>query len=62
MSTQDTKLTKAPYTKEQYTKQDIEEIAKCAKDPKYFLTKYCYIQHPTKGRMKFDLFDYCSYF
>ncbi len=58
MSTQDTKLTKAPYTKEQYTKKDIEEIAKCAKDPKYFLTSYCYIQHPTKGRMKFNLYEF----
>lgn len=35
-----------------------EEYIKCAKDPVYFMKKYCYIQHPTKGRVLFDLFPF----
>jgi hypothetical protein len=54
----DTKLVKTPYQKEEYTEEQLIELAKCAQDPKYFLTTYCWIQHPTKGRMKFHLFDY----
>ena len=51
-------LIKSPYQREKYTKAQIEELAKCAMDPQYFITEYVWIQHPTKGRMKFDLFDY----
>lgn len=54
----DTKLTKTPYKKEEYTPDQILELAKCIADPKYFIKEHCYIQHPTKGRMKFKLFDY----
>lgn len=54
----DTKLTKSPHIKEEYSYDQIIEIAKCSADPKYFMTEYCYIQHPTKGRMKFGLFDF----
>jgi hypothetical protein len=34
------------------------EYVKCASDPKYFMKKYCYIQHPVKGRILFDLYPY----
>lgn len=51
-------LVKKPYQQEQYTHEQIEELVKCANDPVYFLTTHAYIQHPTKGRVKFDLFDY----
>jgi hypothetical protein len=54
----DTKLTKTPYQKEKYTNEQLQELAKCTMDPQYFIVKYCWIQHPTKGRMKFDLFDF----
>ena len=54
----DTKLTKTPYLKEEYTPEQLTELAKCLADPKYFMTEHCYIQHPTKGRMKFELFDF----
>ena len=54
----DTKLTKTPYKREEYTTDQLLELAKCAQDPKYFLTEHCYIQHPTKGRMKFELYGY----
>jgi len=35
-----------------------QEYKKCAANPAYFLSKYSYIQHPTRGRMLFDLYHY----
>ena len=52
------KLTKTPYKQEKYTEAQLLELAKCANDPKYFMKEHCYIQHPTKGRMKFELYDF----
>ena len=54
----DTNLIKKPYQREKFTKAELEELVKCTQDPKHFLLEHCYIQHPTKGRMKFDLYDY----
>ena len=34
------------------------EYVKCAKDPVYFMKKYCVIQHPMKGKIPFDLYDF----
>jgi hypothetical protein len=34
------------------------EFTKCAKSPAYFLKKYCYIQHPIKGKLLFDLYPF----
>tara|TARA_Y100001938_G_scaffold135784_1_gene197853 strand:+ start:3340 stop:4920 length:1581 start_codon:yes stop_codon:yes gene_type:complete len=34
------------------------EYVKCAKDPVYFLKKYCMIQHPIKGKIPFQLWDF----
>lgn len=35
-----------------------EEYIRCAKDPVYFMKKYCYIQHPIKGKLLFKLYPY----
>jgi phage terminase large subunit-like protein len=35
-----------------------QEYIKCAKDPVYFMRKYCYIQHPTRGRILFNLYPF----
>ena len=35
-----------------------EQYLKCAEDPVYFMRQYCYIQHPTKGKIKFNLFPF----
>jgi len=45
--------------------QDIKKIIaqeyiKCGKDPAYFMKKYCYIQHPTRGRILFNLYPFQS--
>ena len=37
-----------------------QEFIKCAKDPSYFMKKYCYIQHPTRGRILFNLYPFQS--
>jgi len=54
----DTKLVKTPHQQENYTHEQLVELAKCSNDPKYFMKTHCWIQHPTKGRMKFELFDF----
>ena len=34
------------------------EYLRCAKDPVHFMRKYCYIQHPQRGRIQFNLFPF----
>ena len=36
----------------------ISEIIKCGKDPVYFMNKYLKIQHPMKGLINFNTFDF----
>ena len=44
---------------QQNIKQIIkQEYIKCAKDPVYFMKKYCWIQHPTRGRVQFNLYPF----
>ena len=43
--------------------QNIRQIIQqqymaCAKDPVFFMRNYCYIQHPKRGKIKFNLFDF----
>ena len=35
-----------------------EEYIKCATSPAYFMKKYCVIQHPTRGKIPFKLYQY----
>jgi hypothetical protein len=35
-----------------------QEYLKCAKDPSHFMKKYCFIQHPQRGRIQFGLFPF----
>ena len=40
-------------------KQAIKrEYLKCADDPVHFMRKYCTIQHPKRGKVKFDLYPF----
>ena len=44
---------------QQTLKQIIkEEYSKCIKDSAYFMRRYCMIQHPTRGKIPFDLYDF----
>ena len=54
-------LVKKAYQKETFTEEQIREFVKCADPvtgPKYFLENHFYIQHPTRGRMKYQPFGY----
>jgi hypothetical protein len=35
-----------------------QEYIKCASDPAHFLKKYCYISHPVRGRILFNLYPF----
>lgn len=54
-------LIRKPYQRQNMTQQELLEFSLCA-DPDtgcdYFLRNFFYIQHPTKGRVKFVPFDY----
>jgi hypothetical protein len=49
---------KTPFQVEKFTDNQVRELALCSQDPVYFIDNYCWVQHPTKGKMKFRLFDY----
>ena len=54
-------LIKKPNLQESYTLEQINEIVKCSDPitgPEYFLSNYFYIQHPTKGRLRYSPFEY----
>ncbi len=42
----------------EYNLEQVEEIRRCMVDPVYFVQNYCRIQHPVKGAINFDLYDY----
>ena len=35
-----------------------KEYIKCAQDPAYFMKKYCMIQHPIRGKIPFELYNF----
>jgi hypothetical protein len=35
-----------------------QEYLKCAASPAYFMRKYCFIQHPKRGRIPFNLYNF----
>ena len=35
-----------------------QHILKCANDPVYFLKNFCYVVHPTRGKVKFQLYQF----
>ena len=38
--------------------EQIDELMKCGSDPIYFIKNYLFIQHPEKGRIPFELFEF----
>ncbi|MDB4337709.1 terminase family protein [bacterium] len=47
-----------PAKKQPSKKYQVKEIVKCGKDPKYFFNKYVRIQHPTRGLIPFQTYDF----
>ena len=57
----DSVLIKKPNLTETYSELQINEFLRCADPvtgPQYFLENYFYIQHPVKGRLLYQPFDY----
>ena len=54
----DVEIIKKGYTKDRFNLHQIEELKKCMADPLYFCKNYVKIQHPTKGRVPFELYPY----
>lgn len=54
-------LTKKAHSKEKYTQEQLDHFVKCADPitgPMYFLTKFFHIQHPVRGKLLYDPYDY----
>lgn len=54
-------LIKKPYIKIPYSDNQMQELMNCIDSeygPRYFMENFFYIQHPTKGRLLFEPFDY----
>lgn len=49
---------KTPGHECEYTYEQVQELKRCTTDPVYFIRKYIKIQHPIKGAVSFDLYDY----
>jgi hypothetical protein len=49
---------KKPNAKVEYTAEQLQELKRCAEDPVYFISNYCYIQHQKLGKIKFRLRPY----
>ena len=49
---------KPPGVELQYSKEELDEYIKCAKDPVYFCSKYVKVKTLDKGVMPFKLYDY----
>ncbi len=49
---------KSPFKVEKFTDDNVRELALCAQDPVYFIDNYCWVQHPIRGKVKFELYDY----
>ena len=57
----DVNLIKKPHQQVSWTEQQMIELARCldpVSGPEYFLSHYYYIQHPIKGRILYQPFDY----
>ena len=54
-------LTKKAHTKEKFTEEQVQHLLACA-DPNegymHFVKNFFHIQHPTKGKIKFEPFEY----
>ncbi|NDG32882.1 hypothetical protein EB118_22790, partial [bacterium] len=59
--TKDYKLVKNANVQQKWTQQEIDDLIACSDQklgPHYFLKKFFYIQHPVKGKLLFEPFDY----
>ena len=46
------------HTPIEYTEEMLSELYKCQQSAKYFANNYCYLIHPTDGKVKATLYDF----
>lgn len=51
-------VVKRAHANDTYTLHTLQELEKCMEDPLYFIEKYVMIQHPTKGCVNFEPYEY----
>ena len=49
---------KRPNALTEYSQENIKDLYRCASDPVYFAKTYIKIQHPKRGAIPLDLYDY----
>jgi len=49
---------KKPNEEMEYTHYQVQELKRCAQDPIYFIKTYVKIQHPIRGSIPFELYEY----
>lgn len=49
---------KKAFFETEYTLEKIRELNHCSKDPIYFIKNYIKIQHPVRGSIPFELYDF----
>ena len=57
----DGKLIKTAHSTQKFSEQDIADLAKCmdpVDGPHHFLDNFFYIQHPVKGKLQYEAFEY----
>lgn len=57
----DTKLVKTAHITQKYTEEQINDLLQCAdpnNGPHYFLNNFFYIQHPVKGKLLYNAYEY----
>jgi len=61
MANLDDKLIKKAYKKHAYTEKEMIELSNCANldsGPLYFMEQFLYVQHSTRGKIKFVPYEY----
>jgi len=54
----DFNIIKTAHAKTTYSPHQMREIRKCMSDPLYFMEAYMLIQHPVRGAIKFEAYEY----
>ena len=61
MAVQVNKLVKTAHSQQKFTQQQIDDLVACSNPktgPHYFLDNFFYIQHPVKGKLRYEAFNY----
>jgi hypothetical protein len=52
------RLVKRAHSTSAYSREQILHLGRCLEDPLYFMENFVWVQHPTKGRLRFQLYPY----